>query len=36
MKDKLTIAAHVARKSSPWVGMATMFLVAITDLKKND
>jgi hypothetical protein len=34
LKDKLTIATHITRKSSPWVGMAAMFLIAATDLKK--
>jgi hypothetical protein len=37
LKDKLTIAAHVSRKSGPWIGAATMLLVGINDLrsKKN-
>jgi len=37
LKDKLTIAAHITRKSGPWVGMAVMFMIAANDLrhKKN-
>jgi hypothetical protein len=35
MKTKLTVATHIARKSSPWVGIATMLIVGITDLKKS-
>ena len=38
LKDKLTVAGHVARKSGPWIGIGTMLLVAAHDLrsKKND
>ena len=37
LKDQLTVAAHIARKTGPWVGMATMALIAANDLrsKKN-
>jgi hypothetical protein len=35
LKDKLTIAAHITRKTGPYVGMVTMFLVAAHDLKQN-
>jgi hypothetical protein len=35
MKNKLIVAAPIARKSGPWVGAAIMFLVAVTDMKKT-
>lgn len=39
LKNKLTTALHVtnpyARKVSPWVGIATMFIIAANDLKKT-
>jgi hypothetical protein len=37
MKNKLIVAAPIVRKSGPWVGAATLFLVAMNDLrtKKN-
>jgi len=37
LKDKLTVAAHITRKSGPWIGIATMALIAANDLrsKKN-
>jgi hypothetical protein len=35
MSNKLTMAAHITRKSGPYVGMVTMFLVAVHDLKQN-
>ena len=37
MKNTLIAAAPIARKSGPWVGAATLFLVALNDLrtKKN-
>ena len=37
LKDQLTVAAHIARKSGPWIGLATMTLIVANDLrsKKN-
>ena len=32
LKDKLTVAAHITRQSSPWIGIAAMFVIAATDL----
>ena len=28
LKDQLTVAAHITRKTGPWIGFATMALVA--------
>ena len=38
LKDQLTVASHIARKTGPWIGIAAMALVAANDLrsKKND
>ena len=35
LKDQLTVASHVTRKSGPWVVIGAMFLVAANDLKKK-
>jgi len=35
LKDRFFVAATIARKASPWVGIASMLLIAANDLKKN-
>lgn len=34
LKDKIAVAAHITRKSGPWVGIVAMLLIAANDLKK--
>lgn len=35
LKDQLIIAAPIARKTGPWVGAATLLLVALNDLRSK-
>ena len=35
LKDKLLVANQITRKSSPWIGIATMLIIAVNDLKKS-
>jgi len=33
LKDQIAVAAPIARKTGPWVGMALMSLIALNDLR---
>ena len=35
LNDKLTVAAHITRKSGPWVSMAVSALIIAANLKTN-
>lgn len=35
LKDKMTVAAHITRKSGPWIGIAVMALIAANDLRSK-